>query len=175
MKIVIASFGRCGSTLVAEAVHQAFPELPYCFERYVKDFPEEGVIKTHCLAPLELEPGVKYLYCYRSPLLSVISAHSQPEDFQQLHYANLGADIANRGHWPRVDVLNLKGNYLSWRLHQGKVFFLRYADIWEQKRKLADYLDREIPIPAPTPRETVFDKNNPSHLQACLTYENSWL
>jgi hypothetical protein len=174
MKIVIPSMGRCGSSLLVDIVRAAFPELLFVFHRSMREFPEEGIIKTHCWAPKELPEDGKYVYIYGDPLLSAISVHQLGEDFQKQHYIHMGAAYDLKELWPLEDVLHLRQNFKSWESHQGKtnLLMLRFDDLFshEKMQSLGEFLGVKINAQELKPRKTIVDPSNEVHMVAKKTY-----
>lgn len=174
MRIVIPSFGRCGSTVVTFAVAAAFPELGEVFARHPSLFPGAGVVKTHCWAPKALNNEDRYVYVFGDPVLSAISAHQQSEAFQRLHYMHMGGNFELRSFWDTEDTLHIGQNYSSWRQHEAasNVMFLAYDDVFTSagQDRLSDFLGRRICFPDRTPRQATFDSGNARHVNAARTY-----
>lgn len=174
MRIVIPSFGRCGSTLVTSAVSAAFPGLGDTFVRHPRLFPESGVIKTHCWAPLRLNPSDRYVYVYGDPVLAAISAHEQSIEFVFLHYQNMGGNFECRDAWDQEDTLHIRENILSWRRHykSPNLLFIKYDELFtpQGEGKLLSFFRRRVPLPKREPRRTLFDPANPRHRNAVKTY-----
>jgi len=174
MQIVVPSLGRCGSTVVAEALRDAFPELPYSFVRHPNGFPEAGVIKTHCWAPRKLNENSLYVYVYGDPVIAAISAHQQPLDFLRLHYMHMGGSLHLWRFWDVEDTLHLRENYMSWGAHYPakNLLFLHYERVFNPagQDELSQFVGRSVRIPERAPRSTVFDPANPQHVNAERTY-----
>lgn len=174
MRAIVASCGRSGSTLIFGVVAAAFPEEAYSFVRHPLDFPDRGIIKTHCWAPAKLSDSTRYIYCYGNPVLCAISANSQPDSFKRLHFANMGGTYLLKDFWPREDVLHIEQNYRSWQRHFGKknVFPLHYDDIYhpDTKPRLERFLGVSLKFPPKEDRETVIDTGILEHATAVKTY-----
>lgn len=173
-KIVTASCGRCGSTLISKAIANHFGMEWSDFVRGYHELPEFGILKTHCWAPKELEPNGRYLYIYGDPVTSAISAHSQPEDFQIAHYINMGASYETKKFWPYEDVLHLEQNFRSWQRHFGRsnVMPISYEEMFDDKKRsqICEFIGEQVVFPPRVSRQTSIDPGNPTHAAAIKTY-----
>jgi hypothetical protein len=143
------------------------------FVRHHKDLPKEGIFKTHCWAPSRLCSDTKYVYVYGDFALSAISAHQQPEDFQRLHYLNMGAAYEDRENWPWVDTLHILQNFRSWQTYQKFVLFLKYDELWSPhvREALDTHLGFPVILPEKKQRATLFDCTDVNHFAAQMTYQ----
>jgi len=174
MRIIIPSFGRCGSTEVFSATVRAEHSGNYGFVRSHLDIPGSGVFKTHCWAPQELDPEAKYIYVYGDPVMSAISAHRMPDDFQVLHYQNMGGNYDLRDYWPREDTLHIRQNYNSWKAFFGKpnVLPIHYDSLFTGVGGvlISEFVNLAVAIEPKVDRLTIFDPSNPDHIMAQKTY-----
>lgn len=174
MRIVVASVGRCGSTALCGAIADAFPGEPYAFYRHPSQFPDSGIIKTHCWAPDKLDPDTKYVFIYGDPVMIAISVHERPPEFLILHYKHMGANTELMKNWPTERVLHMRQNFRSWREHffEPNVFHLVYDNLFDEDwmGSLGEFLEAEMHALARKKRRTVFDPGNPDHIAAKKTY-----
>ena len=173
-KIVVASNGRAGSTMLFLEIQKSFiKENAYfskIFLRYFKNKPYlEGpfgeflvnledlnnatfpIIKTHS-TPHENNKSSKYIFVYSDPLSSAISVYNrvlkEGIDFYLSHLKHLNSI----GLFERIfyeDTLNYEKQLTRWkRQSDSNLLLIKLPEIWSRKTEIEDFLGFRINLPA---------------------------
>jgi hypothetical protein len=185
-KIVIASTGRAGSTVLFDTIRKGLicdrlgPFARGTFGAYVEescsgfvarmaDIPKSPfvVYKTHDI--FTNLPDCKFIFVHGDPLDSAMSVQKMVKregiEWFHTHQYNLSAtgeydDLFDK------DVLNFAGQVRSWMgARRGNVFIVAYADLWEKQVDLGAFLG--FPICLPERRERS-PKTLPTNINAKL-------
>lgn len=156
--ILIAGLGRCGTTLVRDAIlNNSSYVRAGKFIREIENtsFSKNTVYKTHCYPPKSLPENLKVVFLFGNPIDIVISTHYKINEWGRLHHQHLQSDafipndtILNK------DTLNLYHQFDQWYKHQPFTFIsVKYENLYDQKtvKFLSDYL--EIPFILPKFRQ----------------------
>lgn len=176
-RIVVASTGRAGSTLLVEAISDAyvkknFTSYPQELQSYLSKCASEflvnisdvteataPIIKTHDTYNPEMLKNCKCVFIYGDPLESALSCKRVEEhlgqEFTEMHIKHLKGfgspnDILER------DVLNYEGQLRSWQFAKNTLQ-IDYRTLWERQDALSDFLDMPVPLPAKKNRH-VYDQ-----------------
>lgn len=162
-RIVVASTGRAGSTLLVEAISAAyvkkkFIRLPQVLRRYLAKCVSEFVVnicdvtekhapilKTHDLYNPEIFKTFKCVFIYGDPLESALSCKRLGQEFTKMHIKHL----KGAGHPSDIfqkDVLNYKKQLRSWQFAKNTLH-IDYRKLWECQDELSDFLDLPISLP----------------------------
>lgn len=173
MQYIVASLGRCGSTLVAHAIGCA-AERPVWITRDLSSAPcGRQVIKTHAHFQGELLEPFRAVFVWGfvedifASLMSIRDrgwmlahlAHLQvrPEHIEV--YRMLSRRRRYTAVWRYLvegDKLRFVENVRSWA--RAKALFIQYEKLcmypeWKS-RKISNYLDLDVPLPAIRPRQS---------------------
>ena len=169
--IVVASFGRAGSTLVFEAVSRAMTRARFgtavdpLFRLFRSDaFGEvpgglrRGVTyKTHAYPEmLAGQEDVRTIFLFGSAVDAALSVHDQKalrgEAWVRLHFAHLQRPY-RYDDLLREDVLGFRDQCIAWMGHdRSPVLCLRYEAIWDHADTLAAFTGLKIALPERRPR-----------------------
>lgn len=169
-KIVVASTGRSGSTLLFNAVADAFIRhhlgkldlAPFrsIWRTIVRGSAErldavssnpKPVQKTHDLYNPRYAQHAKYIFIYGDPLDSAFSVKKMMETHghawfeRHLYHLNSSGTCAELF---TSDILNYENQLRSWQ--QGfpeRVFIVSYEDLWDRSEALSDFVGFEVRLP----------------------------
>lgn len=164
--IVVASMGRCGSTILFDAIRDSlakeiFPFLPLAIARIFcqgslwlpgKKIFKGFVHKTHSRGknfPISSNPKVIYIFCIPSD--SVLSAISQKSrkgiGWLSDHFKNFEVN-GNYEELAYHDVLRIEDNIKGWRNKKNvEILFIRYEKIWQYRHKIEEFINLKIKLP----------------------------
>lgn len=170
-KIVVASSGRSGSTLLYRAitegfVQQQFPKLAktplyQSLCRSSKAFAvsltqvathPRPILKTHAPFDPAFQNDARYLFVFGDPLESALSVRQMaqkegPEWFTQ-HLVHLHGE-GEFSQLLQADVLNYQQQLESWaNADPQQVMLVHYDDLWAKQQALSDFVGFHIPLPA---------------------------
>jgi len=171
---IIASLGRCGSTLVTHTVTRALGRTPPPpFVQLDNYAPDQGpVYKTHSLAPESIPEGGKVIFIFGDPRNIVVSTRSM--HLRDMHCEHMGADPLQWHVWPYKDILNLEANFDSWyQPHDYEVLSIRYEKMFENFDVLNGFLGMDIAWPPHRPRKSDWSKH-PLGQEIAWTYNSLW-
>jgi len=155
--IVVAGMGRCGTTLVFDAIRKKNEFVRDLQNLNNPDFIRLNVIKTHDFPPTTLPPNTKCIYMFGNPYHIVFSSHG-PKVNHHEHYLNMHSEPSSRFKFTWEDTLQLQKNFTLW--HQPQPFpllTLRYETLWQNIHVLNEFLGFEVQLPKQKPRETHFE------------------
>lgn len=187
-KVIIASSGRCGSTLLTRSIIRAklkksylinllvrlgiLNNYPNAFIRNIEEIPNSPypIIKTHGLIN---NKNYKYLskhrviFIFGDPLHSLYSVNKQlkkiGKDWVVEHLKNLGSYIS-LSDLNNSDSLNYANQLKSWEnfVHYDNIFYLNFKSLWDPKikSKLENFLDIDLEIDKYSSRKFVDVKYN---------------
>jgi len=148
--MIVAGLGRCGTTIVAEAISNAMiGRIGYHFQNRLDELFPYGLqfpYKTHDLAPLECP--MKAIYLFGDPRDIAVSTHIRLGNGLEKHYKSMRADHNESLKWVIKDTLRLTENFNSWaRRHNYEVMMLRYDCIWEFPDSISEFVGKEVVLP----------------------------
>jgi len=150
--IIVASLGRCGSTLLFDALGGQRGHFVHTLTDQVY---EPGyVYKTHDHAPAELPAYCKAVYLFDNPVDIVLSNYekSKQQDISQ-HIINMHGDPGRIDLMFYEDIMRLKANFDSWFQAQTyPVMAMNYRSMWRNKFLIEDFTGRSISLPEYVPR-----------------------
>lgn len=174
-KIVIASSGRSGSTMLFNSIadsliKQRFNIMPNgiiwkIVKRQCSGFVDRidnlssssyTVCKTHDLFENPQISSTKYIFIYGDPLESAMSVEQVVENYGEGWFRQHQYHLKAKGFYCDLyekDVLNYEGQLISW-LSQSEenVLCIDYLDLWEKVHVLSHFLGFEINLPPKLPR-----------------------
>lgn len=170
-KIVIASTGRAGSTMLFHAVSRAYVnhlfKLPksklirqkagaaisgFC-ERFscIENF-GGGVIKTHALWQPNTIKNIKFIFVHGDPLESAISVAKMAEKEgywwfnKHLHHLESPGGLLDEVY--SKDVLNYETHIRSWsKTGDDRVLCIAYEDLWLKSTEISKHVGFEVDLP----------------------------
>lgn len=164
--IVVASFGRAGSTLIYDAATDAMANAQYgrCnrltrrlsqddeFDLPPTKFHAGVVYKTHDHATfLDTSKGVRSIFLFGSALDAALSVHEQKdlrgEDWVKSHFQHLRRPYRYDDLF-KEDVLGFRDQCISWMGYdKAPVLCLRYEDLWDNVDQISEFCGTEITLP----------------------------
>jgi hypothetical protein len=166
--IVVAGTGRCGSTLLFQAISEGLVlhrfhlgtgswlgrtviglsrEHAERLSNVVSGFP---VYKTHDLFDSKYANCAKYIFIHGDPLESAQSVELMVIKHGMIwfdeHLYNLSSQ-GNIGDLFEKDILGYENQMSSWLAGDRAVFSLKFEEIWERNDELSDYLGFEVNFP----------------------------
>ena len=159
--IIVASMGRCGSTLLFKALGGAWEksirEIFIC--DLAADILPGRILKSHDFAPAALPPHVKVVYLFGDPYGIVLSNWDKMKrkDIVQ-HFIHLHGYYDRKERMLEEDVLRLKENFRSWhRPHPYPVLTVRYETMWQNVDALRSFTGLPVDLPPCQPRRDYRD------------------
>lgn len=171
--IVVASFGRAGSTLVWNAAGDAMGRarlgrLAAAYPNVCKDLafnwpPEQTlwsglVYKTHDYPGLLAHhPKARTIFMFGSALDAALSVHEQKalqkENWTQTHFRYLNRPYRYDALLDE-DVLGIRDQCVAWMGHtQSPVLCVRFEALWDNLEKVSAFCKLDIQLPARRPRK----------------------
>jgi hypothetical protein len=184
-KIVIASTGRAGSTLLTEAIADAFiikrySWLPNGLKRWLRkqslvyvdrlshiDSHTAPVIKTHDLPLERCGHNIKYIFVYGNPLDSALSVEAQMRVHGRIWGEEHIYHLRGSGepeYLLEADVLNYEKQMESWCSSED-VYIVHYDDLWDAVPSMSDFTNLPIDLPQRKQRKKT---DNPAHFNRGL-------
>ncbi|HEY0720249.1 MAG TPA: hypothetical protein VGE50_03245 [Gammaproteobacteria bacterium] len=175
-KIVVASNGRAGSTMLFEAITRSYIQHRFHLNStsYIGDKlaklasnycdrladirkTNAAVIKTHALWDGCAEPGVKYLFVHGDPLDSALSVAGMVdklgEDWFKEHLYHLESKGGELVDLFQSDVLNYENEIVSWSgAKDDAVLCVAYEQLWEMVSKISEHVGFDVRLPEFIPR-----------------------
>lgn len=170
-KIVVASTGRAGSTMLADAICESILSvklgrqksgglvdkiLKSAFFSYVPRLESVKksnsiVLKTHDIWNDTFSDDALFIFIHGDPLDSVLSVVQMTErygmDWFNRHQYHLRAS-GNFQDLYTEDVLNYRGQLQSWlTTKNSNVFVVAYEDLWMKKEDIANFVGFELYLP----------------------------
>jgi hypothetical protein len=174
-KIVIASTGRAGSTMLFQAIADSLVQTRFgvspessigklikrmCmgYVDRIKSLPSETcvVCKTHDTYENPAKMCAKYIFVYGDPLDSAMSVEQVVEKKGQewfvLHQFHLKANGEYRDLYNK-DVLNYQGQLETWlATTDANVLCIEYDELWSKNELLSKFIGFDIILPVRRPR-----------------------
>lgn len=181
-KIIIASSGRAGSTLVFDSVVESMINSRISFlsnrftNKYIKklvsgwtskliliDDEAKVVFKTHDLYSEKECLNKKVIFIYGDPLDSAKSVSLITEKYGinwfNEHQYHLGA-VGDFSDLFVKDVLNYENQIKSWLRKEVKnTIFVDYDDLWDKEKEISDFLGFEFNLPEKLKRSNKSELN----------------
>jgi hypothetical protein len=178
-KIVIASTGRAGSTMLYDAVADSlikhkFHLRPHgMFARMIKRWCSNFVLrisslsketslvcKTHDIFESPPDFECKYIFLYADPLESAKSVGQfDPAGFSRHQFHLRGSGDFSELY--RKDVLNYQGQLESWLTQvREDIICIDYNDLWDEKKRLSKFLGFDVELPPRRSRKPKAENTN---------------
>lgn len=170
-KIVIASTGRAGSTMLFDAVADSLIKHRFHLSRHgriwglikrlsvnyvdrIDTLPKEAclICKTHDTYSNPPRSNSRFVFVYGDPLESAMSVEkvveSEGREWFGLHQYHLKASGAYEQLYSQ-DVLNYEGQLISWlsEIKNENVFCVDYDDLWDEREELSRFIGFDIDLP----------------------------
>lgn len=161
--IVVAGLGRCGTTMLFNAIRQKNEFVRDLANLNNPDFEQFQAIKTHDFAPDQLPPHTKCIYLFGNPIEIVLSAHGEKVNHDE-HYLNLHSSPSKKNKFAWEDTLGLETNFDTWMQPQKyPLLTLRYETIWQNIGLINEFIGFQIGLPEQIERQTNINKPIHSH------------
>ncbi|GGB26460.1 hypothetical protein [Allosediminivita pacifica] len=164
--IVVASFGRAGSTLVYDAVAEAMAQHRYhaagglslkvakdeAFDLGARKLRPGVVYKTHDYPDvLSGKKNVRALFLFGSAEEAALSVHAQKaarsEDWVKLHFEHLRRPY-RYDDLLQEDVLGFRDQCVAWMSFEGvPVLCLRYEGLWDNIDTISEFCGLDVRLP----------------------------
>jgi len=173
--LVLASMGRCGSTLLFKALGANFDRIK--FDKDLKSIYDDGtLVKTHDFALDEMQ-NYKAIYLFGDPRDVAISAHTKGKVNTNKHYSHMHASMNYKKARGRdqsffnKDTLRLSDNFNSWYKQQScPLITIKYETLYDNLDVLNDFLGFEVILPPHRQRSTNWSTHPKSKILS-ETYE----
>lgn len=173
-KIIVASNGRAGSTMLFLEIQKSFIKNNIFFKKiflrffknksYIEgpfgefvadiddiDYAKLPIIKTHSSPPKKIDKSTKYIYVYSDPLTSSISVYNrvlkEGIDFYISHLRHLNSI----GLFEKIfeeDTLNYEEQLTEWKsISNPNLYFVKLPEIWSKQKEIESFLGLEINLP----------------------------
>lgn len=163
---IIAGLGRCGTTLVQQALIETHGVIKS--RQFLSRFSDENkfvngtIHKTHDLPPATLSSNVKLVFMFGNPMNAALSGYK--EFSKNKHYAHIGVtDIPDREDIFSRDILLLEKHFDAWHRQQGFDFIsVRYETLYAEATRamLAEYLGFRVNLPPHRQRSTDWQQHD---------------
>ena len=171
-QIVVAGMGRCGTSLVLNAVCRSSGR-GHRWVTSLADAPRLSpkIIKTHDFAPSYPVPSsVKFIYLFGNPMQIICSAERKGGEFLKKHYPHMNANYSSHADIYIRDTMRLAENLRSWQQASWMdVLMLRYETLWDYQEKISDFLGFEVVLPEYRKRSSDWEAHPKRH-ELILTY-----
>ncbi len=159
---IIAGLGRCGTTLVQQAIidtHGAIKSKTFLSqfsdeEKFVKG----TIYKTHNFPPATLPAHVKLIFMFGNPMNAALSGYREFSKENDKHFNHIGAtEMPDREELFHEDKLMLEKHFDTWYQPQGFDFIsIRYEALYakETRAMLEEYLGFDLQLPPFRERKT---------------------
>jgi len=150
--IIIAGLGRCGSTILAQALNNNISP-PFSEHLQGYHFRNKSIYKTHDFAPPSLPLTAKVIFMFRNPMDIVVSTCAaieryRDENFGQEHYTHLHSDFKQHNLCFVKDVMRLEENFDSWYQQQTfDLLTMRYERIFDYIDSIEKFVGFKIKLP----------------------------
>jgi hypothetical protein len=168
-RIVIASTGRSGSTMLFDAITSAFVKTKisngllnkiflrklcsgYLNRMHDIDIFSPIILKTHDIIDKKYVDKAKFVFVYGDPLESAQSVdnmvHNKGLVWFEEHQYHLRASGEYKDLYVQ-DVLNFESQIKAWfGIKSDKVMIIRYDELWDRTDELSEFLGFPIILPA---------------------------
>lgn len=159
--VVVAGMGRCGTTLLYDAVRRRglrgtrfTPSLPA-----VGAFRTGRVYKTHDFPPAQMPDNTRVIFLFGNPLDIVISTHRKINEWGRKHHKHLHSDLFQpNDSLFRTDSLRLREHFEHWYRPQSFPFLsIRYESLFKPSTRSAIEHFLGFPVPLPEFRQRAAD------------------
>jgi hypothetical protein len=174
--VVVAGLGRCGTTLIHDAIihssirYRISGTFAVDLERTA--FKRSYVYKTHDFPPDHLPADVKVIYMFGNPMDAAVSAFKAFSE-QSKHYRHVKSPYsAEHGRMFEKDVMLMEEHFDRWMQRQAFSFLsVRYESIYDQgvARAISEYLGVEITLPPRLARRSSW-QDHPDRQKLLATY-----
>ena len=175
--ILVASSGRSGATMTADAIARSLVTLRYktktrsllnnfLFKRAQAFLPRladmksfrQPILKTHDLFNQELSLKAKFIFIAGDPLESVQSTQQMTQKFGRIwldeHLYHLASN-KNPKDLLQEDVLNFEQQITSWlSIQPDKILILRFEEVWDRNDELSAFVGFPVQLPSRIERST---------------------
>jgi len=151
--VVIAGMGRCGTTLLYDALRRrGFRGSRFVpSQQEVQRFRTGHVYKTHDFPPPSLPDYVRLIFLFGNPMDIVISTHRKINEWGALHHRHLRSALFQPNDSVfQHDTLRLHEHFEQWYRRQPFPFLsLRYESLFDAPTRdaLEHYLGFHVPLP----------------------------
>ena len=112
--IIIGGLGRCGTTLIENALQPRKCQFVRHLNPY-SNLQNDGVVKTHSLPPVPwMKGGAKAIWMFGNPMDIVVSCLTATPGFIVAHCDHLGGDSSRLKEIYDYDVLGLDKHFDAW-------------------------------------------------------------
>jgi len=160
--VVVAGWGRCGTTLLFNALSTSGHLLHDIF--FINRFDErrpyyKGICsKTHDLPPPILPPHVKVIFLFGNPMNAALSAFNAFPKHPDVHFKHIDSPYTDERHlFYCRDVFQLTKQFDAWYKPQGVgLLTLRYETLYAEQTQetLQSFLGFELKMPPYRARKT---------------------
>lgn len=162
MKILISSLGRCGSTML----YNRIPLSPKRF-KVSGDNLKEGLTKSHCYAPNQLDGKAIFLFgnifdIVKTSYNKIITKVERGVHFQNFQ---VKTDYEYQLKILTKDVLKLEEHFDSWyKQHDFPCLTMDYNYIWDYKEQIEDFIGMHLTLPDKRKRKSINISDNDQEL-----------
>lgn len=153
MNILISSLGRCGSTMLYNAIQCSHKRFSLNVTQLL-----EGVTKSHCYAPENINGRAIFLIgdpydIVKTSYRKIIKKEEKNKHFQNFQ---VPTDYDYQLKILEQDVLRLENHFDSWyTIHNYPCLVFNYEYMWEYHEMLEDYTQHKIVLPKKRNRKPV--------------------
>ncbi|HHJ40429.1 MAG: hypothetical protein AXA67_07970 [Methylothermaceae bacteria B42] len=173
---LVAGLGRCGTTLLTEALINSGLNPSMIFLENLRTFSDyKGgyLYKTHDYPPPTMPENVKVIYLFRNPMNIALSAYKKINEWGLVHHKHFHSDLfrPNEDILER-DTLHLERQFDSWFRPQKFSFIsVKYENLFDDSTLslLNDFLNVELKFKNILPSSTDF-KKHPKHEKLLNAY-----
>jgi hypothetical protein len=152
---IISGLGRCGTTLLHQAIYDCsiIKKTEFVVDLQGYNFSDECLYKTHDFAPDFLPGHPKVIFMFGNPRNTVSSFHSFDDTINI--YNRLHANHSDSCKYYLKDTLRLEALFDSWYKPQTfDLMTIRYETMHEYMFEIQNFLDTNFDIPAKKSRGT---------------------
>lgn len=187
-KIVIASNGRAGSTMLFEAIADAFVsqkcgldlqsrpgkilrEICFDFVPRLQDIRKSRakIIKTHDLWEQSCADVALYIFVHGDPLEAALSVEQMTDEYGKQWFRQHQYNLRGQGEVADLyqqDVLNYRQQLTSWlQANHANVLTLAYEELWSRRDDISGFVGFDVALPQKRARR---EKTLPKSLNKAL-------